>query len=61
MNDGTETVRSYPIHRVGGDGARADVDRVTIEGPLEIRVGGQTLTVTMRSRTRLRARRGIPG
>ena len=38
MNDGTETVRSYPIHRVGGSGARADVDRVSIEEPLEIRV-----------------------
>jgi formate dehydrogenase assembly factor FdhD len=48
MNEGTEAVRSYPIHRVGG-GARADVDRVTIEEPLEIRVGGQTLAVTMRT------------
>jgi FdhD protein len=28
---------------------KADVDRVTIEEPLEIRVGGQTLAVTMRT------------
>ena len=49
MNEGTDAVRSYPIDRVGRDGARADVDRVTIEEPLEIRVGGQTLAVTMRT------------
>jgi FdhD protein len=49
MNDGTEAVRSYPIHRVDGGDARADVDRVTVEEPLEIRVGGETLAVTMRT------------
>lgn len=49
MNDGTDAVRSYPIDRVGRGGARADVDRVTIEEPLEIRIRGQTLAVTMRT------------
>ncbi len=49
MNDGTDAVRSYPIDRVGKSGVKADVDRVTIEEPLEIRVGGQTLAVTMRT------------
>lgn len=38
MNDGTDAVRSCPIDRVGRGGARADVDRVTIEDPLEINV-----------------------
>jgi hypothetical protein len=49
MNDGTDAVRSYPIDRVGRGGARADVERVTIEEPREIRIGGQTLAVTMRT------------
>ena len=49
MNEGTETIRSYPIDRVGKSGVKADVDRVTVEEPLEIRVGGQTLAVTMRT------------
>ena len=48
-NDGTDAVKSYRVDRVGRDGAREDVDRVTIEEPLEIRVGGQTLAVTMRT------------
>lgn len=38
MNDGTDAVRSHPIDPVGRGGARADVDRVTIEEPLEINV-----------------------
>ena len=45
----TERIRSYPIDRVGKSGVKADVDRVTVEEPLEIRVGGQTLAVTMRT------------
>jgi formate dehydrogenase assembly factor FdhD len=49
MNDGTDAVRSYPIERVGKGGVKAEVDSVTIEKPLEIRVGGQTLAVTMRT------------
>jgi formate dehydrogenase assembly factor FdhD len=49
MKDGTDAVRSYPIDRVGRGGSRADVDRVTIEEPREIRIGGQTLAVTMRT------------
>ena len=49
MNDGTEAVRSYPIDRAGPSGLKADFDRVTIEEPLEIRAGGQTLGVTMRT------------
>jgi FdhD protein len=48
-NDGTDAVKSYRVDRVGRDGAREDFDRVTIEEPLEIRVGGQTLAVTMRT------------
>jgi FdhD protein len=49
MSDGTEAVRGYPIERVSRAGARADEDRITIEEPLEIRVGGETLAVTMRT------------
>ncbi len=49
MNEGTEAVRSYSIDRAGKSGMKADVDRVTIEEPLEIRAGGQTLGVTMRT------------
>jgi hypothetical protein len=45
----TERIRSYPIDRVGKSGVKADVDRITIDEPLEIRVGGQTLAVTMRT------------
>ena len=45
----SEVLRSYPIGRVGPDGEKRDVDRVTVEEPLEIRVGGQTLAVTMRT------------
>ncbi len=42
-------MRSYAIDRVGKSGVKAEVDRVTIEEPLEIRAGGQTLGVTMRT------------
>jgi FdhD protein len=48
-NDATHAVKSYRVDRVGRDGAREDIDRVTIEEPLEIRVGGQTFAVTMRT------------
>lgn len=49
MSGESHLVRSYPIARVGVDGERTDVDRVTVEEPLEIRVGGETLAVTMRT------------
>jgi hypothetical protein len=43
-----DAVKSYRVDRVGRDGAREDFDRVTIEDPLEIRMGSQTLAVRMR-------------
>jgi hypothetical protein len=36
-NDGTDAVKSYRVDRVGRDGAREDLDRVTIEEPLDPR------------------------
>nr|MDQ5872798.1 formate dehydrogenase accessory sulfurtransferase FdhD [Acidobacteriota bacterium] len=49
MSRESDLLRSYPIERVGRDGQMSDVDRVTVEEPLEIRVGGNTLAVTMRT------------
>ena len=49
MSGESEVLRTYPIGRVGKDGEKSDVDRVTVEEPLEIRVGGQTIGVTMRT------------
>jgi FdhD protein len=49
MSGESDLVRSYPIGRVGRDGEKSGVDRVTVEEPLEIRVGGRTLAVTMRT------------
>lgn len=47
MTEGT--VRHYEIERVERDAERAEVDRVTVEEPLEIRVGAATIAVTMRT------------
>ena len=49
MSGESDVLKTYPIGRVGKDGEKSDVDRVTVEEPLEIRVGGQTLAVTMRT------------
>jgi FdhD protein len=49
MSGESALVRGYPIERIGRDGRKSDVDRVTIEEPLEIRVGADTLAVTMRT------------
>ncbi|MEO8348875.1 MAG: formate dehydrogenase accessory sulfurtransferase FdhD [Acidobacteriota bacterium] len=49
MSGESALVRGYPIERVGRDGPTSDVDRVSIEEPLEIRVGADTLAVTMRT------------
>jgi FdhD protein len=49
MSGKSDHVRTYPIGRVDRAGEKSDVDRVTVEEPLEIRVGGQTLAVTMRT------------
>jgi FdhD protein len=49
MNDEATLVRRYHVERVGREGERTDLDRVTVEEPLEIRVGGQTIAVTMRT------------
>ncbi len=42
-------VREARILRVEGDGVVAREDRVSVEEPLEIRVGAETLAVTMRT------------
>ena len=42
-------VRSYEIARVGSGGESRRIDPVTVEEPLEIRVGAQTIAVTMRT------------
>jgi FdhD protein len=49
MSRESEVLRTYAIGRVGRGGEKSDVDRVTVEEPLEIRVGGETLAVTMRT------------
>lgn len=49
MSGDSDHVRTYSIGRVDRDGERSGVDRVTVEEPLEIRVGGETLAVTMRT------------
>jgi FdhD protein len=49
MDTREEAVRSVPILRVEGAGAQRRVDRVSVEEPLEIRVGSETLAVTMRT------------
>ena len=42
----SSAVRSVPVRRTGG---RLDQDLVVVEEPLEIRVGGKPLVVTMRT------------
>lgn len=37
------------VRRVDADGAREDTDAVAVEEPLEIRVGGEPLAITMRT------------
>ena len=49
MNDDRAIVRRYEIARVATDGKQQETDPVTVEEPLEIRVGGQTIAVTMRT------------
>ncbi len=49
MNVEPDVVRRYRIERVARDRRRIHVDPVTVEEPLEIRVGGRTLAVTMRT------------
>jgi FdhD protein len=41
--------RSIEVTRLSADGARRDVDEVVVEEPLEIRIAGDTLAVTMRT------------
>lgn len=49
MNDDGAVVRRYDIARVDPDGEQREIDPVTVEEPLEIRVGAQTIAVTMRT------------
>jgi FdhD protein len=49
VNDEAEIVRRYRVERVDGAGARTELDPVSVEEPLEIRVGAETLAVTMRT------------
>lgn len=49
MSSEAALVRGYPIERVDRGVRKSGVDSVSIEEPLEIRVGGETLAVTMRT------------
>lgn len=49
MNDEAEIIRRYRVTRVEGAEMRTDLDPVSVEEPLEIRVGAQTIAVTMRT------------
>ena len=48
-DEGGPAVKSERIVRFGAGAPERREDRVTVEEPLEIRVGGQTLAVTMRT------------
>src|SRR5215475_12406169 len=49
MDASAPAIRGVPIVRVGRGRAERREDRVSVEEPLEIRVGGETLAVTMRT------------
>ncbi len=49
MEETPSPVRSYRISRIRESGAQVRLDCVTVEEPLEIRVGSETLAVTMRT------------
>ena len=49
MKAESNVTREYPVERAGGAAARSELDRVAVEEPLEIRVGAQTIAVTMRT------------
>jgi FdhD protein len=49
MNEDSPSVRSFEIERISGEDRRRERDRVTVEEPLEIRVGAETIAVTMRT------------
>lgn len=49
MDETSRPVRRYEIARVEATVRRSVVDRVIVEEPLEIRVGAETLAVTMRT------------
>jgi hypothetical protein len=49
MTDDGAVVRRYDIARVAPGGEEREIDAVTVEEPLEIRVGTQTTAVTMRT------------
>ena len=48
MDESAPAVRAVSIVRIGAGSERRE-DRVSVEEPLEIRVGGETLAVTMRT------------
>jgi FdhD protein len=49
MKERTDVTRRYRVARVDRGSERSELDRVTVEEPLEIRVGAQTIAVTMRT------------
>jgi len=49
MQENASAIRTAPILRFGVSGPERRDDRVSVEEPLEIRVGGETLAVTMRT------------
>jgi FdhD protein len=42
-------VREVPVERLGHERERGETDDVVVEEPLEIRIGGETLAITMRT------------
>ena len=49
MDSDDPAVRTFPIVRFAAESDERRVDRVSVEEPLEIRVGAETLAVTMRT------------
>src|SRR4029453_12717166 len=49
MKERTDVTRGYRVARVDRGSERSELDRVTVEEPLEIRVGARTIAVTMRT------------
>ena len=49
MREESNVTRGYPVARAERGAVRSDRDRVAVEEPLEIRIGAQTIAVTMRT------------
>lgn len=43
------SILSAPVQRFGGDSPRSEQDLVTVEEPLQIRIGDRDVSITMRT------------